>query len=1098
MGARPASVRLFLAALVSLAMGVVLSGVQTAQGASQTFVVDRLDDSTAAGAIACTPAASDCTFRGALNAADLTPDADTIVFDLPGAGPHTIVVASPLNTQNQPVTIDGYCATCDGATPNSLGSGSNALLKIEINCAAVISTANCINLNPPTGTTVMKGLAWNRSNGVAIRIGGSAENVHVEGCFIGTNLAGTAAGPGNRTGIVVAGDHTTIGGTTVAARNIISGNTTDGLVLDSTGTSTDTTAIINNYIGVTKAGTASLGNGASGIVVGVGATAVANTTIGSNVATARNLISGNGDHGIVSVAASGLTIFNNDIGFGLGGVLLGNDNEGIRIQTSNATVGPGNVIGGHDGGSGILITGASATGNTVTGNSIGISASGTVAIPNVTGLVLTGGANGNFILNNTISRNTFLGMWVNTNGNTIRGNAVGTNAAGTTDQGNGTDGILLEEGDDNIIGGTGAGEANTISGNGENGITLVGGGGGPVQNHIVGNRIGTNTAGTSAIPNAGHGIDVQSFADLTEIRANTISGNEGLGVYLQTGSVRTTLLGNRVGTNAAGTAAIGNASSGVLIESDNNTVGGLLPGEGNLVSGNASGIGVSGAGPSGNKILGNIIGATASGLSPLPQFGDGILLDNSVPPPSDTEIRGNVIVASGEEGIDIQDGNNITIAGNSIGVGSNGLTVMANNIGIGLQDADSVTIGGAADADRNIVSGNVAFGIALVGGSTTMTVSGNIVGLGGDGLSPKPNGGAGLHMEGNQPALGLTTITNNTISANGGPGMEILPANEPLLVIKNNRVGTALDGVTARGNTSHGMVFGADATATVGGVNPGEGNTIAFNGGAGVIINHVTPQTLRGNSIHSNVSVGIASFIPVTVFPPVINSASPPAGTACANCLVDIYSDADDEGKVYHGFVQANGAGTWTFNGAVTGPNVTATATTATGRTSAFSAPLALPNPVPVLVSIEPSILVRAGSDVTIVLQGSGFVPASSQVTWDATQLTFAPGTATETSLSATVPSALLQSLGDHLVKVVNPAPDGGQSAEVNVRVRSRADANCDLAIVLPDAVHVRRVVAGLATPASDCDPDADGNLTVEAADALFVLRVLAGLEPTP
>ena len=102
-------------------------------------------------------------------------------------------------------------------------------------------------------------------------------------------------------------------------------------------------------------------------------------------------------------------------------------------------------------------------------------------------------------------------------------------------------------------------------------------------------------------------------------------------------------------------------------------------------------------------------------------------------------------------------------------------------------------------------------------------------------------------------------------------------------------------------------------------------------------------NAVRGNSIRSNTGKGIVTSDNQfnTAFAPLINGVSPVSGTACPGCIVDIYSDAADEGGTYHGTVTADGGGNWVFNGPVTGPYVTATATSAVGSTSEFSAPYA-------------------------------------------------------------------------------------------------------------------------------------------------------------
>jgi len=159
------------------------------------------------------------------------------------------------------------------------------------------------------------------------------------------------------------------------------------------------------------------------------------------------------------------------------------------------------------------------------------------------------------------------------------------------------------------------GAANVISGH-------PGGGAGAVidsgssGNHIEGNRIGTNAAGTAAIPN---GIGVVTSAPGNFIggaapgAGNLISGNSGffgIGVFLRGNSDNNVVQGNRIGTDVTGVNPLpnsGGSGAGVdIIEgSDNNLIGGTGTGEGNIVAFNSRGVGIgSGAG---NSILGNAI-----------------------------------------------------------------------------------------------------------------------------------------------------------------------------------------------------------------------------------------------------------------------------------------------------------------------------------------------------------------------------------------------------------------------------------------------------------------------------------------------------------
>ena len=67
-------------------------------------------------------------------------------------------------------------------------------------------------------------------------------------------------------------------------------------------------------------------------------------------------------------------------------------------------------------------------------------------------------------------------------------------------------------------------------------------------------------------------------------------GQRCRGVHITGGSSDNLVEGNLIGTNAAGTAAVGNGDSGVLIDggSANNTIGGTAIGAGNMISGNGA------------------------------------------------------------------------------------------------------------------------------------------------------------------------------------------------------------------------------------------------------------------------------------------------------------------------------------------------------------------------------------------------------------------------------------------------------------------------------------------------------------------------------
>jgi hypothetical protein len=170
--------------------------------------------------------------------------------------------------------------------------------------------------------------------------------------------------------------------------------------------------------------------------------------------------------------------------------------------------------------------------------------------------------------------------------------------------------------------------------------------------------------------------------------------------------------------------------------------------------------------------------------------------------------------------------------------------------------------------------------------------------------------------------------------------------------VLGNLIGTTADGGTLLPNDAGVFIVDQASQNTVGGVGPGAANTIVFSTVDGVLLDGTTPpvrgKAIRGNSIYSSGSRGIhlCSNPNDNLVPPTILGIDPLHGTSCAPCAVDIYSDDEDEGRVFEGSVFTND-GNWTFNGPVSGPHVTATNTDTSNNTSEFSAPLSATSPTP-------------------------------------------------------------------------------------------------------------------------------------------------------
>ena len=238
----------------------------------------------------------------------------------------------------------------------------------------------------------------------------------------------------------------TIGGTSAADRNVISGNTQMGVLLQSAGTSSNTVA--GNYIGTNAAGSAAVPNGTYGVDI---KNSASGNTVGGTTGTAGNVISGNASSGIAieGSAASGNTVLGNYIGVNPAGTAaMANGAYGVYITNA-----PSNTIGGT----------TAAERNVVSGNTSG----------------------GMYILGATAT------------GNIVKGNYIGTNAAGTAAVANSGAGVWVEAAPTNTIGGTAAGAGNVISGNTNHGLYLYSTTSGT---QVQGNLIGTNAAGTAAFP----------------------------------------------------------------------------------------------------------------------------------------------------------------------------------------------------------------------------------------------------------------------------------------------------------------------------------------------------------------------------------------------------------------------------------------------------------------------------------------------------------------------------------------------------------------------------------------------------------------------
>ena len=721
------------------------------------------------------------TLRQAIDDSNATPGPDTIDFNI--LGPSVINLSSPLPTITDQVNLDGTTER------TFLGLPAAGPPVIQLNGNGLPGDGLVLGSTPPSpsvggtssaGSTIIGLDIYNFTGGAGIH---SQTNGNlVTGNFLGTDANGTAAGPGNGDGVVIdnSASNNTIGGTGAGAGNVISGNSGDGI--DITG---DGNFVQGNKIGTDVIGSSSLGNQVAGVrIFG------SSNTIGGTGSGAGNVISSSKDEGIF-VEGGDNSLLNNLIGTNAAGTAaLGNGLSGITLDQS-----AGNTIGG----------------NVISGNGV-----------------------------NQISPGIFVGPGADQN--VIQTNRIGTNSSGAMPLPNSGDGVDITNGsNNNIIGGTGAGAGNVISGNRFQGLSIlrlniqgVFQGVSPGGNQVLGNFIGTNAAGTAALGNGFAGISLDQTTG-NVIRGNVISGNGvgpfgGNGISLTDSSSQGNLIqANLVGTDASGARALPNIGDGVSLASPNNTIGGTGSGAGNVISGNTGDGIVLNSGASDISIVGNFIGTNVLGSSSLGNQGAGVSISGSNNTIGGTgNGAGNVISGNKDEGISVTGGNN-SLLNNLIGTNAAGTAALGNGLsGITLQQSAANTIGG------NVISGNGVGpsggdGISLAGASNN-AVLGNYIGVGADGTTPLGNVLDGISLNN----ASSNSIIGNVVSDNGinqdAAGIN-LEANALNNIIAGNKIGTDVSGNKALGNSLHGIFLdNGSNNNTIGGTTDNDRNVISGNG----------------------------------------------------------------------------------------------------------------------------------------------------------------------------------------------------------------------------------------------------------------------------
>jgi CSLREA domain-containing protein/uncharacterized repeat protein (TIGR01451 family) len=335
-----------------------------------------------------------------------------------------------------------------------------------------------------------------------------------------------------------------------------------------------------------------------------------------------------------------------------------------------------------------------------------------------------------------------------TQGNLVQGNYIGTDHTGAVALGGG--GVSVACAVNNTIGGTTAAERNVISGNSGTGVSLGGNDGVAGNNRLLGNYIGTDWSGENPLGNDGFGVTLYASGDIvggTEPGAgNVIASNRSGGIFITLTLFVPGVLqlsnhlvqGNLIGTDKDGFLPLGNLGDGVtVLTSSGNTIGGVTPGAGNVISGNGgNGLvfrsnGFSPFSPDipsqQNFVIGNSIGAARDGATPLGNGLSGIALlgaaiDNRIGGSAPGE--GNVVAFNGANGITAS----LSIYPSDPPSGTNRNPILGNsihsNIGLGIDlGYDGVTPNDAGDFDggpNNRQNYPVLTGFVSSGDNTTI------------------------------------------------------------------------------------------------------------------------------------------------------------------------------------------------------------------------------------------------------------------------------------------------------------------------------------------------------------------------------------------
>lgn len=485
----------------------------------------------------------------------------------------------------------------------------------------------------------------------------------------------------------------------------------------------------------------------------------------------------------------------------------------------------------------VIIDGSTApgysAGNTTTAPLVAVNFGGVSS-----GFVFNSGSSGSVITGLSIINSTSNGVTLNVGSITLLSNYIGLNLSGAAAGNAGSGVYIVSSSTNNIIGSNPKSisglYSNVISGNIGHGIQLYGSAGNKIQS----NAIGTNPAGTAAIGNKGNGIYVTYFA-----------------------------IDNTIGGTAYVNSATGQTNNPTGNKGTVPTVS-IAPPLGNLISGNSLNGVLIDYGSELTVLSGNFIGTNNVGTSAIGNALDGVLIRNA----NNNQLIGctfednpfiyyNVLSGNGANGLHISDSNAILVQANFFGAGANNASMVPNGgHGILVDGASAgVQVGGVIPLG-NVSAGNKGDGIRVSGtvsGFTTFNTFGGLYAF--QGAAPNDGNGIAINATG-----GNNLIRTNVMSGNKQNGIKIFGAATGVTVDPNvvglNTEGTAAltnPPVTGFGNGGSGVLITDNASGNfIGGYNNSviPQNTFSGNARYGVEIT----GNAAGNRVFNSV-IGLAT-----------------------------------------------------------------------------------------------------------------------------------------------------------------------------------------------------------------------------------------------